>query len=212
MNILYSFIDESRHKYLMDRYLNTFPEDFKKDILKYRRWQDAQLSLLGRVLLQHGLNTHYGISEAEIGRLPNNKPYLKGHSIYFNISHSKNLVICAIADFPVGIDIEFSDDTINYLDFQFQMTAGEFEKIHHSEDKIKSFFTYWTKKEAVLKAEGSGILIPLDSFEILNNECIIDGKKFFTKEIFIDKKYSCCIASNKLDVQNKSICFELFQN
>ncbi|MCQ9634350.1 4'-phosphopantetheinyl transferase superfamily protein [Chryseobacterium sp. WG23] len=212
MIILYSFIDENRHKFLIDRYLNAFPEDFKKDILKYRRWQDAQLSLLGRVLLEHGLNAHYGIRGAEIGRLSNNKPFLKGHTVHFNISHSKNLVACAIADYPIGIDIEFSDDSINYLDFQFQMTAGEFEEIHQSEDQINSFFTYWTKKEAVLKAEGSGMMIPLDSFEILNNECLIEGKKFFTKEFFIDKRYHCCIASEEFTVVNKSICFELFQN
>ena len=212
MIILYSFIDESRHKFLMDRYLNAFSEDFKEDVLKYRRWQDAQLSLLGRVLLQHGLSAHYGINEADIGRLPNNKPFLKGHPIHFNISHSKNLVACVIADFPIGIDIEFSDETINYLDFEFQMTAGEFEEIHQSEDKISSFFSYWTKKEAVLKAEGSGMMISLDSFEILNNECVIEGKKFFTKEFFIDKRYHCCIASEDLSIKNKSICYELFQN
>ncbi len=202
MIILYTHIQAEKHQYLLDRYLHAFSEDLKKDILKYRRWQDAQLSLLGKVLLQHGLRTYYDIFETEISVAPNNKPYLKGDPVHFNISHSKDLVVCAIAEFPVGIDVEFVDTSINYLDFEFQMTSGEFERIHDSEDKIKSFFTYWTTKEAVIKAHGAGMMIPLDSFEILNNETDINGEKFFTKDIFIDKNYCSCIASSDMNMNN----------
>ncbi|MGU3374549.1 4'-phosphopantetheinyl transferase family protein [Chryseobacterium sp. M5A1_1a] len=202
MIILYTFINEEKHQSLLDKYVTTFSKDFERDILKYKRWQDAQLSLLGRVLLQHGLNTYYSIYDTQIEHLPNKKPYLKGHNLHFNISHSKDLVVCIIADFPVGIDVEFINDKINYLDFQFQMTPGEFQEIHHSEDKIKSFFVYWTRKEAVMKAHGGGMMIPLDSFEIVNNECIIDNEKFSTMEIFIDDNYQSCIASGENNLQN----------
>lgn len=202
MVILYTRIHEEKHQDLLDQYLDIFSEDQKKDILKYRRWQDAQLSLLGKVLLQHGLRTYYDIFETEISVTPNNKPYLKGYPVHFNISHSKDLVVCVIAEFPVGIDVEFIDASISYQDFEFQMTPGEFEKIHGSEDKVKSFFTYWTAKEAVIKAHGAGMMIPLDSFEILNNETDINGEKFFTKDIFIDKNYCSCIASGDRNINN----------
>lgn len=202
MVILYTFISESKHQSLLDRYLNTFPEDFRQDILKYRRWQDAQLSLLGRVLLQFGLKSQYQIDEVQIMRSSDNKPYLKDHHLHFNISHSKELVVCAIAEFPVGIDVEFIDHTINYLDFQFQMTHGEFDKIDRSEDRIGDFFSYWTQKESVMKAHGGGMMIPLDSFEIVNEECKIDSKIFFTRNIFIDVNYQTCIASEDEIIKN----------
>ncbi|MET3034607.1 4'-phosphopantetheinyl transferase superfamily protein [Chryseobacterium sp. NRRL B-14859] len=211
MVILYTLISEEKHQDLLDRYIPAFSENFKNKILKYRRWQDAQLSLLGRVLLQHGLRVYHNITEAEIDFLSSHKPFLKGHAIYFNISHSKNLVVCAIADFPVGIDVEFSDTSINYQDFKFQMTPGEFDKINTSADTIHSFFTYWTEKEAVIKAHGDGMMIPLDSFEILHNECIIDGKKFFTKEVFIDDQYLSCIASDDPIIKDREIIFDRFQ-
>ncbi|WP_160138228.1 4'-phosphopantetheinyl transferase family protein [Chryseobacterium sp. c4a] len=195
MIILFTFISEEKHQYILDRYLKSFPEDFQQDILKYRRWQDAQLSLLGRVLLQEGLKSHYHIDEVCIERSPDHKPYLKGHPLHFNISHSKELVVCAIAEFPIGIDVEFMDPKINYLDFQFQMTEQEFDKINRSEDQIRAFFSYWTQKESVMKAHGGGMMIPLDSFEIVNSECKIESKKFFTKDIFIDENYQSCIAS-----------------
>ncbi len=202
MVILYTFISEERHQYILDRYINYFSEDFQQDILKYRRWQDAQLSLLGRVLLQKGLKSYYHIDEVCVERSPDHKPYLKDLPLHFNISHSKDLVVCAIAEFPIGIDVEFIDRKINYLDFQFQMTAHEFLKIDRSQNQIGDFFSYWTQKESVMKAHGGGMMIPLDSFEIVNNECEIDSKKFFTKDIFIDENYQSCIASDDKNIKN----------
>lgn len=205
MTILYTFIDEERHQEILDQHLNLFSEDFKSKILKYRRWEDAQLSLLGRILLLHGLKTYYDITTVpEIYILSNKKPYLKGNPVHFNISHSRNMVVCAIAGFPLGIDVEFLDHTINYFDFQFQMTTGEFEEIHHSEDKTKSFFRYWTRKEAVIKAHGDGMMIPLDSFEVLQDTSTLEGKKFFTKEIPVDENYQACVASDDEKINTTS--------
>ncbi|MDR2238615.1 MAG: 4'-phosphopantetheinyl transferase superfamily protein [Chryseobacterium sp.] len=210
MIVLYTFISEEKHQDLLDRYLSDFPEDFRLDILKYRRWQDAQLSLLGRVLLKHGLRSHYRIDVADVRRSADHKPYLKGQNLHFNISHSKDLVVCAIAEFPLGIDVEFIDKKISYLDFQFQMTMNEFSKIDRSEDQIRDFFGYWTQKESVMKAHGGGMMIPLDSFEIVNNECVIDGKKYFTKDIFIDENYQSCIASDHINFKNEDPLFFIF--
>lgn len=210
MIILYTFIQEEKHQYLLDRYIKVFSEDLKNDILKYRRWQDAQLSLLGKVLLLHGLRTYYDIFETDIRVAGNKKPYLKGDPVHFNISHSKDMAACIIAEFPIGLDVEFADASINYLDFEFQMTPEEFRRIHQSQDKINSFFTYWTEKEAVIKAQGDGMMIPLDSFEILNHETVVNGERFFTKDIIIDENYCSCIASNDISLKNEVLFIEFF--
>lgn len=211
MIILYTFIEEDKHQYLLEQYLKVFSEDLKKDILKYRRWQDAQLSLLGKVLLFHGLRTYYDIFETDISIDTYKKPYLKDYPVHFNISHSKDLVACAIAEFPVGLDVEFYDTSVNHLDFEFQMTENELKKIHNSRNIINSFFTYWTEKESVIKAHGEGMMIPLESFEVMNNETKIHGEKFFTKDIFIDKNYCSCIASNDINLNNVVPFIELFK-
>jgi len=211
MIILYTFISKEKHEFLLDKYLPAFSQEAQQDILRYRRWQDAQLSLLGKVLLQYGLRTRYNISEAETGILPNKKPYLKGHHLHFNISHSKDLVVCAIAEYALGIDIEFNDPKVSYLDFKFQMTNYEFQEIDNSDNKTKGFFTYWTRKEAVIKAHGAGMMLPLDTFEVIKDECTIEGESFFTREIFIHEDYHSYIASSDQKIKEVSLIFKYFE-
>ena len=211
MIILYTFISEEKHQFLLDRYLPVFSDDIKKDILRYRRWQDAQLSLMGKVLLQHGLKTYYNIQDVEIGILSNRKPYLKRQNLHFNISHSKDLVACAIAEYPLGIDIEYNDPKVSYHDFTFQMTSNEIQEIQDAEDKMNGFFTYWTRKEAVIKAHGAGMMLPLDSFEVVNDECIIEDEKFFIKKIFIHEDYHSYIASSDPKIKNIIPLFKHFE-
>lgn len=207
MIVLYALIDEQKHQYLLDKYSKICTEEFNAKILKYRRWQDAQLSLLGRVLLQYGLEGYFNIKDYEIDRTTNHKPFLKNQDLHFNISHAGNLVVCGISKSIIGVDIEYVDPKINYNDFKYQMTTNEFNKIHFSEDKVRSFFTYWTEKEAAIKAHGKGLLIPLQSFEVFQGQTLIDKEKFCLKETFIHKEYQCCIASNN-DIRKQNIQLE----
>lgn len=210
MIILYTFISEEKHQSRLDQYLPAFSQDVNQDILRYRRWQDVQLSLLGKVLLHYGLKTYYNISDVKTGILSNKKPYLKDHHLHFNISHSKELAVCAIAEYPLGIDVEFRDPKINYQDFIFQMTVKELQEIQYAEDKTKEFFTYWARKEAVIKAHGAGMMLPLDSFEVIDNECRIEEEKFFTKEVLIHEDYQGYIASSDQKIKEEGLLFKHF--
>lgn len=197
MNVLYVFIEEEKHHYILNKYLEIFGGNSDKKFLKYRKWQDAQLSVLGRILLKYGLSKYYDINDFKINVSNNGKPFLQDHQIYFNISHSKNLVVCAISEFPVGIDVEFSNYGIDYLEFCDQMTKNELLRIQESENHVESFFNYWTEKESLIKANGMGLQIPLKSFEICNHQTCISNVKYFTKKLDIHKEYHCCIAAEK---------------
>jgi hypothetical protein len=76
-----------------------------------------------------------------------------GVNICFNISHSANYVACAIADSPVGIDIE-GGRKVNRSVAKRYFTEEEIESIHSDED----FFKIWTFKEALGKYTGEGLL------------------------------------------------------
>lgn len=197
--ILYSFISEVNHKKLIQEFLLRFPIDFQKKIMSYRRWQDAQLSLLGRILLYKGVdNFNKKYKETSIKYTKYKKPYFEKDEVYFNISHSGEIVVCVVTNVcDIGIDIELQSD-IQIEDFQLQMTVGEWTKISTSFNKMDSFYNYWTQKEAVIKGSGKGLSVPLKSFEILENVAIIENKKFFLKEIKLHDNYKCHIATNIL--------------
>ncbi|WP_235010920.1 4'-phosphopantetheinyl transferase superfamily protein [Aquimarina sp. AU119] len=195
MQILYSYISKENHRYLMNEVASSFSNDFQNKLFKYRRWQDTQLSLLGRVLLGEGLKKmNIPFDEDNVRYTNYNKPYFEGNEVKFNISHSGNIVVCAITKtYEVGIDVEMLQ-SINIEDFKSQMTKLEWLRVVSSYNLESSFFDYWTQKEAVIKAHGIGLSIPLDSFEIIGDKAIIDEEIFFLKEIQLDNKYKCYVA------------------
>ncbi|WP_207211151.1 4'-phosphopantetheinyl transferase family protein [Leptolyngbya sp. Cla-17] len=81
-------------------------------------------------------------------------------NLEFNLSHSQDVVVCAIALQPVGIDVEFFRE-ITYCDQLIQRYFSVQEQAMLNslsvEAKRQAFFHYWTCKEAMLKALGFGI-------------------------------------------------------
>lgn len=200
--ILYAYISEENHDYLMQKHLNGLSDDFKNKVLAYKKWQDSQLSLLGRLLLNHGLQKMSIKQEKKnLNYTLYNKPFLDDINIRFNISHSGEIAVCVLSDMnDVGIDVEIIHK-INIQDFESQMTKNEWQNILLVEDENKAFFDYWTQKEAVIKANGKGLSIPLKSFEITNERTKINDETFFLKEIFLDEKYKCHLAfKDKIDM------------
>ena len=85
------------------------------------------------------------------------KPFIEGGP-FFSISHCKTGIAVAVADEPIGIDIEHIRTAEQGL-IERTMNAEERQQIHSDRD----FTRLWTQKEAVVKAQGTGI----ESFEQL---------------------------------------------
>jgi len=195
IHVLYTSINVENHKKIIDHYLPDFSAEYQDKIKRYRRWQDAQLSLLGRILLVKGLEQiNYGFDESNLNYTSFNKPYLENNAIHFNISHSGELVVCALTKIgAIGIDIEKINGT-KISDFKSQMTVNEWKLINESTNANLSFFQYWTQKEAVIKTHGKGLSIPLKSFEVTKNKTIIESELYFLKELKINDDYCCHLA------------------
>lgn len=116
-------------------------------------------------------------SEVEFARLPNpvtgrivdGKPILRyppdGPS--FSISHSSNRWIVAISQYPVGIDIQrISPVNLSLVGPQCLSNheVGALEKLSLSA-KRRLFFRIWSRKEAIVKATGHGLLAGLTRIE-----------------------------------------------
>lgn len=95
----------------------------------------------------------------------NSKPAVRG--IEFNLSHSGNLLMVAVSSRPVGIDLELIRADFDFTD----LLPGSFSEteqfqIWQSDNSLRRFYWFWTRKEAVLKATGEGLVDDMDQLDV----------------------------------------------
>jgi 4'-phosphopantetheinyl transferase len=197
--VLFSEIDERSHRRLFSAHLGKFHAKEQEKLLRYRRWQDAQLSLLGKLLVMKGAEA-MGVPYTGNELLQYNqygKPAWKQNPFFFNISHSGGIAVCAVTkSMEVGIDIEIKHQ-VTVSDFRSQMLSTEWERVVSADNEMAAFYKYWTEKEAVIKAYGFGLSIPLQSFEIVNSCTNVNGRPFYLREIGVHHDYVCHIATGE---------------
>ncbi len=211
IHILFARNTKKNYDLLSSRHLSIFPLEYVKRITKYRKWQDIQASVIGRLLLYEGLKNFYDykLNFNMIQTDSFKRPFLLNSQIDFNISHSTGIVVCAMTrKCKIGVDIE-KIKKVTVQHFSYQMTKLELNKVIGSKNLYKEFYLYWTQKEATLKANGKGLYIPLKSFEIFNNETCLNGQKYFIIPIKIDEQYICHLASTTKIFANEILLTEI---
>ena len=99
------------------------------------------------------------------------KPQLAGDSeIRFSTSHSHGLVLLAFArGRDVGVDIERVRADLDFEGIAARcFSPGEMASLHSLRNGLRerAFFARWTRKEALAKAEGKGLALPLRRFGV----------------------------------------------
>lgn len=192
--------------------IKNLPKDLLTKNKKYINWKDRELNLLGKLLLIEGLKL-YDIDLKCLDELKYNKygkPYL-GLDLDFNISHSGEYAICALAKgLRLGVDIEKIEKfDLNSITEVF--TKNELFHINCSEKKEKTFYDYWTIKESVVKATGKGLYIPLKDIEVYkNSQLSCDQDIWYVQKVQIDNMYSCHIAANYEHVKLNSYSINFY--
>ena len=124
------------------------------------------------------------------------KPFIPGGP-YFSISHCKEGIAVAVADEPIGIDIE----GIRHADEELiRRTMNEEERLWVTGDGLRDrrFTRLWTQKEAVVKAIGTGIVSFEQLQKILDNGQWTKDNGQWALETFETEKYIYSIAYGKL--------------
>ena len=96
---------------------------------------------------------------------PYGKPYVGGPDVAkrlrFNMSHSGPLCVIAIAAQEIGVDVERvrSDIAVDEI-AQMYFTPQELASLRRlpAQRQTHAFFACWTRKEALLKAHGTGFI------------------------------------------------------
>ncbi len=112
------------------------------------------------ILLRYALAKEYGITDIpEFNHGDHGKPFLKDFpNIYFSMSHCAGKVVCAVADVPVGTDIQ-DIRKINLRAAGHFLTPDELEKVSIITDesqRTKELCRLWCIKESHSKMTGIG--------------------------------------------------------
>lgn len=180
------------------------PQHWRDPILRYQRWQDQQNSMMGKLLLLQGLKD-LGVSPEHDIELKNiyGRPVCKKLFFDFNISHSDGFVICVINDKSmIGVDVERIRN-IDIASFKDTMTAQQWKDILFSPNQSEMFFKYWTVKESVLKADGRGIVYPLNEIEIFHNEVCLETEMWHIKNLNLREGFVIHMASKIKETEFK---------
>lgn len=132
-----------------------------------QRFVASRIGLRAILGLQTGENpSHLAFGENAFG-----KPHVVGRpSLNFSLSHSGDRAVLAIRQGSlIGIDIEHVR-TVEYGEIAARYfctnEAAWIDTRPREEERRTAFFQTWTLKEAVVKAMGLGMSMPLSQFEI----------------------------------------------
>lgn len=193
-------------------YLSLLPASLQQKIQVYRAPADQAARCLGKLMLQDLLRTALNGKAPGLDQLAYTaagKPYFPGSGIDFSITHSGQLVLCALADQGhVGIDAE-QVKPVTIIAFRDYFTEAEWTLLMQELHPDELFYRLWTRKEVVLKAMGAGMLGSLQQIEVLNNPVVVQGKSWQVHPLSIHQDFVAHLATDDPDARLQVTAFKL---
>ncbi len=206
-------LDEIRFLEVRHLILSHLPAQSREEAARYRNVPDEQRKVLGELLVRAiiGKKLRLGTDKIEFTFSEKKKPLLLGHdALHFNISHSGDWVVAAFSEKPVGVDVE----KIRKMNFGVAQRFFSPEEVAAllalpEKKQIEYFFELWTLKESYLKALGTGLTRPLNSFSIVrdkkghtlmeNNEQV----EVFLRQIRLDRNHKLAVCGYEPEIGNR---------
>ena len=177
--------------------MRILPEDRRVKAERYRKREDRLLSICAGLLLYKILSV---TSDTKMEYNAYGKPFLKNGK-FFSLSHSGNYAFLAINDDVIGIDAERirqRKDGVGERMFTLE------EQLYAKKDDF-SFFSVWTRKEAVVKALGTGLHTSFQSFDVLHSQLEIQDIHLFLATCPFNSEYVISSASTQ-SVKIETVC------
>lgn len=181
--IWFAPLEQLRHR-ITDYALLIDPAEVER-AARYRFDHDRERYIIGHGLLRELLGHYLNEDPAQvrIARGEFGKPYIQGHPLHFNMSDTKDALLIAFSlDNEIGADIETMNRTVDHQAVsEHYFTPEEISDIRQATDQKRRFLELWTRKEAVLKASGVGIM---DDLRVLRVDAELNANTI-THEAFV---------------------------
>jgi 4'-phosphopantetheinyl transferase len=206
----------SNYQELASSTLTVLSDSERSRAKRYHFVKDKNRFIICRTLLKFLLAEHIGleVDKVLIDLDSNKKPYLSSHSsVFFNVSHSGDYAVIAIAKCPVGVDVEYVNKDFDYEEILPTIfNELEMDEIRLNKEKHLTFYKFWTRKEAIVKAIGKGIdndilNIPVtDGFHSVPSTLMGNHDNFNVFSFKLNNDYMCALGYSK-DVHFERISF-----
>ena len=165
--------EDDDDKGLDDKAASGLSEEETRRAARFKFDRDRDCYIRAHTVLRRLLGRYLGLvpSEVRIVQSSTGKPALAGDpALSFNMSHTKTFALFGFSRLgPIGVDVEHVRSSVDVLSLaQRFFTTAESDLIANSgaEDQLRYFFTAWVRKEAVVKAVGRGLAIPLSAVDV----------------------------------------------
>jgi len=184
-----------------DRIRHPFSPSISERISKYKIPKERNLKIVGKGLLIKALkdwNIDPKLALANLKYTQTQQPYIDGFSIQLSISHSEDLVACAVAkSAKIGIDIE-KIKPVKLSLMQAHMDASAWQEIINAPDPDGMFFRHWTIREAAVKASGFGLeQIELADIKTTEDTILLRNEMYHYRMLPLSHAHSSCLAADR---------------
>ena len=88
-------------------FFERMPQERQEKAMRYVKKEDRQLCVAAFALLDYALKMNeYEIGEYKFSESETGKPYLENLLLQFNISHTSDVVACAVSQAQIGVDVQ----------------------------------------------------------------------------------------------------------
>lgn len=208
MQIWYFDIDELSNE-LAWQILYQLPTYISKEIDRYYLLDDRKSRLVARLLIykfvvESGMFKNWDWTELK--RRSNNKPYIEGGP-HISITHSGKITMVGFStETELGVDIEaIKNIEVETLSQHFHNDEYNFLEKNHFDKRL--FYKIWTRKEALLKAIGMGLINGLGFLKVMD-DIVYHSNDWYIADFQFIKGYhfAICTANKAPSMQIAKIC------
>ena len=156
------------------------------EILRYRRAEDRLARLVARLALRHALLRLGFAAESDLGswtRTPTGRPHLAGCAADFSMSHAGDLVaVAAGTGYRLGVDVEWFRPVEREAFRRFLLPR----EVDDGDPDCRGLLRAWSLREAVLKADGIGLLASEADVKAVGEGRGPDGRRWWAQTLDVD--------------------------
>jgi len=141
------------------------------------------------------------------------KPALEDNKLEFNLSHSGDFALVAVTrGAKIGVDVERIRPDVEFIKiasrFFSPREVNELMALPPQSHQT-AFFNCWSRKEAYIKAQGFGLSLPLDSFDVsLDGPAILratrpdptEAARWTLLDLQVEAGYTAAVAVKEQDL------------